>query len=64
MLAPTSFMRGSSVVPFTTSAVLKLLVAPLVGALLGTMVMWGLVYSQTRPPATNPVSEPVLTYGD
>lgn len=50
--------------PFTTSAVLKLLVAPLVGALLGTMVMWGLVYSQTRPPATNPVSEPVLTYGD
>ena len=49
---------------FLGSALFKIVAAPLVGGALGTMVMWGLVYSQTKPPATNPVSKPILTYGD
>ena len=44
--------------------VVKVLVAPLAGLLLGTAVMVGLVWSQTQPPETNPASEPILTYGD
>lgn len=50
--------------PITMSVVLKLLVAPLVGVLLGLLAMFGLVYSQTQAPETNPASQPVLTYGD
>ncbi|WP_168218575.1 hypothetical protein [Nocardioides eburneiflavus] len=47
-----------------TSLWLKLLVAPFIGFLLGLFAMFGLVYSQTQAPATNPASQPVLTYGD
>lgn len=50
--------------PSSLSVVLKLLVAPLVGMLLGLLAMFGLVYSQTQVPETNPASQPVLTYGD
>lgn len=49
---------------FTVAGILKLLAAPLVGAALGSMAMGGIVYSQTKPPATNPASAPILTYGD
>jgi hypothetical protein len=51
-------------VPSSLSVVLKLLVAPLVGVLLGLLAMFGLVYSQTQAPETNPASQPILTYGD
>lgn len=50
--------------PFSPSVVLKFLVAPLVGVLLGLLAMFGLVYSQTQAPETNPASQPILTYGD
>ena len=42
---------------------LKFVVPPVVGACLATLVMVGLVWSQTHTPSTNPASEPVLTYG-
>lgn len=41
----------------------KLLLPPLVGGVLGSLVMFGLVWSQTQPPESNPASEPVLVYG-
>lgn len=41
----------------------RLLLAPLVGALLGFLVMFGVIWSQTQAPDTNPANEPVLTYG-
>ncbi len=63
MLAPTSLVSKGSDVQ-NTSPVLRLLVAPFIGILLGLFAMWGLVYSQTQAPATNPASQPVLTYGD
>lgn len=63
MLAPTSLVSKGSDVQ-NTSLWLKLLVAPFIGVLLGLFAMFGLVYSQTQAPATNPASQPVLTYGD
>ena len=51
-------------VPLTAATVLKIFIAPLIGAGLALMVMVGLVSSQTSAPSTNPASEPVLTYGD
>lgn len=50
--------------PSSLSVVLKLLIAPLIGVLLGLLAMFGLVYSQTQAPETNPASQPILTYGD
>lgn len=50
--------------PSSLSVVLKLLAAPLIGVLLGLLAMFGLVYSQTQAPETNPASQPVLSYGD
>jgi hypothetical protein len=47
-----------------TVEVLKVLAAPIVGAVLGVCVMVGLVWSQTQPPESNPASQPILTYGD
>jgi hypothetical protein len=41
----------------------KVLLAPLVGALLGFLVMLGLIWSQTQPPDTNPANQPILSYG-
>jgi hypothetical protein len=41
----------------------KVLLPPLVGGLLALLVMFGLVWSQTQPPESNPASQPVLTYG-
>lgn len=43
---------------------MKLLLAPLIGAGLGGLVMGGLVWSQTQAPDKNPASQPILTYGD
>lgn len=43
--------------------VAKLLLPPVVGGVLGGLVMFGLVWSQSQPPETNPASQPVLTYG-
>lgn len=42
----------------------KFILPPLTGAILAFLVMFGLVWSQTQPPATNPASQSVLTYGD
>ena len=43
---------------------IRILLAPLVGALLAFLVMFGLIWSQTQAPEQNPASQPVLTYGD
>lgn len=44
-------------------ALLKFILPPLVGGLLAFLVMFGLIWSQSQPPAQNPAAEPVLTYG-
>jgi hypothetical protein len=51
-------------VPSSMSVVLKLLIAPLIGVMLGLLAMFGLVYSQTQAPESNPASQPILNYGD
>ncbi len=40
------------------------LLPALVGGLIGSMGMVGLVWSQTQAPDANPASQPVLVYGD
>ncbi len=49
-----------------SALVLKLLLAPAVGALTAGVAMGGLVWSQTQPPSAseNPATAPILTYGD
>jgi len=42
----------------------RLLVPAIAGGLAGGVAMFGLVYSQTQAPDTNPASTPILTYGD
>ena len=42
---------------------IRLIVAPLVGVLLASGAAFGLVYSQTKAPSTNPSDAPILTYG-
>lgn len=64
MLAPNQFTPRESSVPSSMSVLLKLLIAPLIGVLLGLLAMFGLVYSQTQAPETNPASQPILSYGD
>jgi hypothetical protein len=40
-------------------------IGPIVaGALLAGVALFGLVSSQTAPPAANPASEEIITYGD
>jgi hypothetical protein len=41
----------------------KVFLAPLVGALLAFLVMFGLIWSQTQPPDQNPANQAVLNYG-
>lgn len=43
---------------------LKLLAPVIGGALAGSVAMYGLVWSQTQAPDTNPASQPILVYGD
>lgn len=43
---------------------LKLLLAPIIGAMLAFLLMFGLIWSQTQTPEQNPASQPILTYGD
>lgn len=52
--------RGSITVPF----IAKLLIPVVAGALSGGVAMFGVVWSQTKAPDTNPASTPILTYGD
>jgi hypothetical protein len=40
-----------------------LFLPPVVGAVLGSAVMVGVVWSQSQPPETNPATQQVLTYG-
>lgn len=58
MLAP--FLYKESHVP----EILRLLLAPLVGAVLAFLVMFGLIWSQTQAPEQNPASQEILTYGE
>lgn len=58
MLTPT-FQRRPHVPHF-----IKLLLAPIIGALLAFLLMFGLVWSQTQTPEKNPASQLILTYGD
>lgn len=43
---------------------LKLLLAPIIGAMLAFLLMFGLIWSQTQTPEQNPASQPILAYGD
>lgn len=43
---------------------LKFLVPAIAGGLTASVTMYGLVYSQTQAPDTNPASQPILVYGD
>lgn len=43
---------------------LKMLLPAVVGGLAASVTMFGLVYTQTQEPDTNPASQPVLVYGD
>lgn len=48
-----------------TSALLaKLGVALVSGAVVASVTMTGLTYSQTKPPSSNPASKAILTYSD
>jgi hypothetical protein len=43
---------------------LKMMLPAVVGGLAASESMYGLVYSQTQAPDTNPASQPILVYGD
>lgn len=43
---------------------LKFLLPAIAGGLSASVTMYGVVYSQTKAPATNPASQPILVYGD
>lgn len=43
--------------------IVMVLLPAVVGGVLGSFVMFGLVWSQTQAPESNPASQPVLTYG-
>lgn len=47
-----------------SASVLKMVLAPVAGALAAFVVMGGLVWSQTQAPEQNPVSKPIFDYGD
>lgn len=42
---------------------IRLIVPPLVGAILATGASLGLVYAQNKAPSANPSDVPILTYG-
>jgi hypothetical protein len=46
------------------SLLLRVAVSAVAGGFAAGATMFGLVYSQTSAPDTNPASEPILTYGD
>jgi hypothetical protein len=48
----------------TVPLLLKLLLPAIVGGLAASVTMYGVVYSQTKAPDTNPASQPILVYGD
>lgn len=43
---------------------LKFLLPAIAGGLMASVTMYGVVYSQTKGPDTNPASQPILVYGD
>ncbi|MEP6814785.1 MAG: hypothetical protein ABI873_04450 [Marmoricola sp.] len=45
------------------TGLLGTLAAPIIGAVLGALVMFGLVASQTAAPDKNPANQASLTYG-
>ncbi len=45
------------------SIITSVLVPALVGVVLAGGASFGLVYSQTKAPSTNPANAPILTYG-
>lgn len=54
----TSTQEGEKVPKFVVTVM-----PAIIGGLLGLFVMFGLVWSQTQAPESNPASQPVLTYG-
>ncbi len=48
----------------TVPLLLKFLLPAIAGGLSASVTMYGLVYSQTKGPDTNPASQPILVYGD
>lgn len=42
---------------------LAIILAPVIGAVLGAVAMVGIVSTQTSVPAQNPASQAALTYG-
>jgi hypothetical protein len=43
---------------------LKFLLPVIAGGLTASATMYGLVYSQTKAPDTNPAQQQILVYGD
>lgn len=43
---------------------LKFLLPAIAGGLSASVAMYGLVWSQTKAPDTNPASQPIMVYGD
>jgi hypothetical protein len=48
----------------STALFVKILAPLLVGGVLGLLAMFGLVYSQTQAPSSNPANQQILIYGD
>lgn len=46
------------------AAIVKVLTPLVIGSALGSVSLFGLVYSQTQAPANNPADQQVLVYGD
>jgi hypothetical protein len=44
--------------------ILKLLIPALAGGLAAGVTMFGIVYSQTQAPESNPAQQEILVYGD
>lgn len=42
----------------------KFLLPVIAGGLAASATMYGVVYSQTKTPSTNPASQPIMVYGD
>lgn len=43
---------------------IKFLLPAIAGGLTASVSMYGLVYSQTKAPDTNPAAQPIMVYGD
>lgn len=43
---------------------LKFMLPVIAGGLSASVAMYGLVWSQTKAPDTNPASQPIMVYGD